>query len=86
DVRISVHGADRAGIVAEVTTALSAAGLNILNLESDVGGEIAKPFYVMSIEGVATLGTEVLDKTLQHLLATQPDLGVKMEPIDTMVV
>lgn len=86
DVRISVHGADRAGIVAEVTTALSAAGLNILNLESDVGGQTAKPFYVMSIEGVATLGIEVLEKALQHLLASQPDLGVKMEPIDTMVV
>lgn len=86
DVRISVHGADRAGIVAEVTTALAEAGLNILNLESDVGGDRAQPFYVMSIEGVATLGFDALEQALQHLLATQPDLGVKMEAIEVMVV
>ncbi|MEE9258540.1 MAG: ACT domain-containing protein, partial [Nitrospinaceae bacterium] len=51
DVRISIHGADRAGIVAEATEALAEAGLNILNLESDVGGTEGNPIYIMHIEG-----------------------------------
>ena len=38
DVHITVYGADRPGIVAHVTGALAEAGLNIVNLDSDVGG------------------------------------------------
>ena len=36
--RLSVHGADQAGIVAMVTGVLAELKFNILNLESDVGG------------------------------------------------
>ena len=50
DVRILVHGADRAGIVAEVTGQAAAAGLNILDLESDVGGTEAQPIYILQID------------------------------------
>lgn len=86
DVRISVHGADRAGIVAEVTTTLAQAGLNILNLDSDVGGASDKPFYVMSIEGMATQGVTVIEQALKTLLVAQPDLDVRLEPVDTLVM
>ncbi len=39
DVRITVYGADRSGIIAEATGALAEKGFNILNLESDVGAQ-----------------------------------------------
>ncbi len=67
DVRISVHGADRAGIVAEATKVLAEAGLNILNLESDVGGTSNAPIYIMHIEGVASKGIEPLKEALAVL-------------------
>ena len=67
NVRISVHGADRAGIVAQVTGALAEAGLNIINLESDVGGTEDKPIYIMQIEGIASEGIEVLQAALEGL-------------------
>ncbi len=84
DVRISVHGADQAGIVARATDVLNKAGLNILNLESDVGGSSESPVYVMHIEGVAGKGFDAVDKALQAL-ARENDVTASMTPIDTMV-
>ncbi|MCV6636867.1 ACT domain-containing protein [Candidatus Albibeggiatoa sp. nov. NOAA] len=86
DVLLMVHGADRAGIVAQVTSKLADAGLNIVDLASDVGGNEDNPFYIMQIEGVATQGIERLEQALQELLQQQPDLKVTMKPIDTMVM
>ena len=84
DVRISIHGADQAGIVARATSALSKAGLNILNLESDVGGHPDSPVYVMHIEGVAGMGLVNLEKALQKF-SRENDVVARMAPIDTMV-
>jgi glycine cleavage system transcriptional repressor len=84
DVRITVYGADRSGIVAEATGTLTEKGFNILNLESDVGGTVEKPIYVMTIEGVAEQGIEVLKKALQKL-AQENGLETQLEPIDTMI-
>jgi glycine cleavage system transcriptional repressor len=82
DVRITVHGADRPGIVAQVTTALAAAGLDILDLESDVAGTADKPVYIMQIEGHAAQGIEPLQQVLDGL---GDDIEVHLAPIDTMV-
>ena len=84
DVRISIHGADKAGIVAHATDALNKAGLNILNLESDVGGSPEDPVYVMHIEGVSGKGFDALEKALQ-VLAQENDVVARMTRIDTMV-
>jgi len=86
DVAISVYGADRAGIVAQVTETLANAGLNILHLDTDVGGESDKPFYLMQIEGTALQGIEKLEVALQELLAVQKDLKVHLTAIDTAVM
>ena len=86
DVVIMVHGADRAGIVSQVTTKLAEAGLNIVDLASDVGGNAENPFYMMQIEGVATQGLDILQQALDKLLMQQPDLKVQMHPIETMVM
>jgi glycine cleavage system transcriptional repressor len=79
DVQITVHGADRAGIVSEVTGALALAGLNILNLRSDVAGSREKPIYIMTIEGVAQQGIEALEQAVSRL---SPDMRVTLGPID----
>ena len=83
DVRITVFGADRAGIVAQVTGALAAAGLNILDLESDVGGSDRAPIYVMHIEGSASQGVEALQQALAGL--TDAGIDIRIQPIETLI-
>ncbi len=83
DVHITVFGADRAGIVAHVTGALAEAGLNILELESDVAGTEDKPIYIMHIEGRAMEGIEALRSALDIVAAEGVD--VKIEPVETMI-
>ncbi len=83
-MRITVYGADRAGIVADATEALAAKGFNILNLESDVGGTEDSPIYIMTMEGVAGQGIEVLEKALQNL-AQEKGLETQLEPLDTLI-
>ncbi|RCX29864.1 glycine cleavage system protein R [Thioalbus denitrificans] len=84
DVRITVYGADRAGIVAAVTGALAQAGLNITDLASDVGGTEENPIYILFIEGVAMESVEALESALE-LLASEQGVEVKLAPIDTLV-
>ncbi len=83
DVCILVHGADRAGIVSQVTSRAAQAGLNILDLESDVGGTESQPIYILQIAGMATLGVESIEKALAPLQAE----GVKVDvrPIETLI-
>lgn len=83
DVRITVFGADRAGIVARVTTALADAGLDILDLESDVAGSEEQPVYVMHMEGRAPNGVEPLRAALDVL--SEEGIDIRITPIDTMM-
>ncbi len=83
DVCILVHGADRAGIVSRVTTAAATAGLNILDLESDVAGTPAEPIYILQIEGVAGQGIEAIEAALEPLRAE--GIKVDVRPIDTLI-
>lgn len=83
DVRITVFGADRAGIVARVTGALLEAGLNILGLESSVAGSAEQPVYVMQIEGSAAEGIEALRSALAAV--AEQGIDTAIEPIETMV-
>ena len=83
DVRITVYGADRAGIVAQVTGALAEAGLHILDLESDVAGSADKPIYVMQIEGHAAEGVEALRSALA--VVAEEGIEARLEPVDVMI-
>jgi glycine cleavage system transcriptional repressor len=83
DLSITVHGADRAGIVAKVTGALAEVGFHILDLESDVGGTEAKPIYVMYIDGKAGEGVAPVEAALE--LIRKEGIDVHMTPIDTML-
>ena len=81
DVQITVYGADRIGIVAQVTGVLAEAGFNIVDLETDVGGSQEKPIYIMSMEGVATKGVASLETALETLSA---DIEVNLDEITTL--
>ncbi len=83
NVQITVYGADRPGIVAHVTGALAEAGLNIVNLDSDVGGTKAKPIYIMHIDGVAGEGVAALESALQIVI--KEGIDAKLTPIETMI-
>jgi glycine cleavage system transcriptional repressor len=83
DVRITVYGADRAGIVAKVTGVLAEAGLDILELESDVAGTDADPIYIMNIEGHAAESVSALESALDIVRAEGIDAS--LQPIDTLV-
>ncbi len=81
DVHITVYGADRIGIVAEVTGKLAEAGLNIIDLETAVGGSSDKPIYIMSIEGSASRGIDVLQQAVDAL---KNDIEVSLTPVDML--
>ena len=84
DVRISVYGADRAGIVSKVTAVLAEAGLNILDLESDVAGDKDKPLYIMHIEGEAAEGVKPLESALQ-IVKEEDAVDAELVEIDTLI-
>lgn len=83
NVRISVYGSDRSGIMAHVTNTLAKAGLDIYGLESDVGGTNDKPLYIMFIEGRANKGIEALQDSLDS--AVEEDIETHIEEIDTVI-
>lgn len=83
DVRITVYGADRAGIVAQVTGALAEAGLDILDLISDVGGSEEAPIYILHIEGRALEGIPALESALEIVKGEGVD--AQLSPVDIML-
>lgn len=83
DVRISVFGADRTGIVAQVTSALAGVGFNILDLQSDVGGNESSPFYILHIEGQASDGIGPIEQVLAPL--RDSGIEVEVQPIEIMI-
>lgn len=81
--QVRVHGADRSGIVAQVTGALAETGFNILELESDVAGSAEKPVYIMCIQGFADTAVETLEAALASL--GDADIRVDVSPIETLI-
>lgn len=79
--QVRVAGADRAGIVAQITGALAETGFNILELESDVAGSVEKPVYIMHIQGYADVPLEVLARAVDCL----PDVDASVSPIETLI-
>ncbi len=83
DVRITVYGADRAGIVARITGALAEAGLHILDMDTSVAGTEDKPIYIMQIEGHAAEGVEALQSALD--VVAEKGIEAQLETIDTLI-
>lgn len=83
NVRISVYGSDRSGIMAHITNTLAGAGLDIYELESDVGGSDDKPIYIMFIEGRANNGIDALRSSLKS--SAEEGIETHIEEIDTLI-
>ncbi len=83
NVQVTVYGADRPGIVAQVTAALAAVGCNILDLSSDVAGTADKPIYVMVIDGLAADGVAAIERKLEPL--HRQGVEVRVTPLDTLI-
>lgn len=83
NIQVTVSGADRAGIVAQVTEALAESGFNILDLESDVAGTAEQPVYIMQIAGVADVAVEKIDTAMAALRDQGVDINVTA--IDTYI-
>ena len=83
NMQVRVAGADRAGIVAQVTGALAATGFHILELESDVAGDERNPVYIMHIQGYSEATLETLQQALAGL-STQ-GMEVDVAPVETMI-
>ena len=83
NVQVRVAGADRAGIVAEVTEALAALGFNILELESDVAGNDRQPLYIMNIQGYCARTLEELQQALSGLTAR--GISVDVAAVDLLI-
>jgi glycine cleavage system transcriptional repressor len=81
NVQIEVHGADRPGIVAQVSSALSAAGMDILGLDSDVAGTADNPVYIMVIDGYAEGGVPAMTRALEAVRLS--GIEVRLSAIET---
>lgn len=81
DALVTVHGADRAGIVADVTGALLESGFNVLDLRSDVGGTADAPIYIMQIEGEARQGMGAIEHAVAQL---GQGLTVRVQSLETV--
>lgn len=81
NIQITVSGADRAGIVSDVTTKLLEAGVNIIDLESDVAGSEDQPVYIMQIGGVTDVSVEEVSESVAGL--EEDGVSIRVSAIDT---
>ncbi|AEK59075.1 MULTISPECIES: glycine cleavage system transcriptional repressor [Acidithiobacillus] len=82
NVRVTVYGADHAGIVASVTQALASVRFNIVELESEQSGNPERPIYVMVIQGSAPGGIAEVREVLEPLKSREA-IEIGVHPIDT---
>jgi len=83
NVQVTVHGADRPGIVAQVTDILAKNRFNILDLYSDVGGTADHPIYIMVIDGQAENGAASIEQAVQTLRSG--GIEIRVNSLDTLV-
>ncbi len=83
NVQVRVTGADRSGIVADVTGVLAEAGFNILELESDVAGDEERPVYIMNIQGYCEQTIESLQTAVAALM--QEGISVDISSVETLI-
>lgn len=81
NIRVSVYGADKPGIVAGVTNALLHCDFNILDLESDVAGD-PEQVYILHIEGNSRFASQDIEQTIkQHMQQVE----IVVSSIDTLI-
>ncbi|MCW8888361.1 MAG: ACT domain-containing protein [Gammaproteobacteria bacterium] len=83
NVDISVYGADKAGIVAEVTGLLAEVGLNIIDMQTVVAGSEERPIYIMQIDGHSDESVDRLREVIEPVVAQ--GIEVQINDIETMI-
>lgn len=83
NLQVRVSGADRAGIVADVTEALTSKGFHILELESDVAGGAERPLYIMNIQGYCEATLEEVSEALDAL--APGGVSIDVSPVDVLI-
>lgn len=83
NIRIRFYGNDRAGLVATVSAALAEAGINIVDLQSDITGRNDSQQFVMAIEAVSNATDAQLQAIVSQLRAQ--GIVVSLEVVDTLV-
>jgi len=79
---ISVYGSDHPGIVHAVSAELAAAGVNITDLQTRLGGSAAAPIYVMMLEAdLAGTDPDELRARLARV-AAGASVEVELRPLD----
>jgi glycine cleavage system transcriptional repressor len=71
---ISVHGADRPGIVHAVAGALAERGGNVVDLSTQLVGDPERPVYVLTLRAVAV--ADRVDDVADAVMRTASELGV----------
>jgi glycine cleavage system transcriptional repressor len=84
---VSVHGADRPGIVHRVTTLLADAGVNVVDLTTRVIGDPDHPVYAMLLDVVlpATVNPGQLAAALD-VLADELGVSCSVHPTDADIL
>jgi glycine cleavage system transcriptional repressor len=72
---ISIHGADRPGIVHAISGALADAGGNVIDLSTQLVGEPENPVYVMTLRAIVPRGDS--DRVAVAVKTTADTLGVQ---------
>ena len=80
--QVQVVGADRAGIVAQVTGTLAETDFNILELTSDVAGTEEDPLFILTIQGHSEADLELLEQRLGTL---DDDVDVSVKAIEILI-
>ena len=71
---VSVHGADRPGIVHAVAETLAGRGGNVVDLSTQLVGDPDQPVYVLTLRAVAPAGSA--DEVADAVMRTASELGV----------
>lgn len=79
---ITVYGSDHPGIVHAVSTELAAAGVNIVDLQTQLGGSSDSPLYVMMLEvQLGSITAAELDDRLAPV-AESAAVEVEVRPLE----
>ena len=83
---VSVHGADRPGIVHAVASALAEHGGNVVDLSTQLVGEPEHPVYVLTLRAVAPAASaqEVADAVMQRASELGVHCAVRRDDADVL--
>jgi glycine cleavage system transcriptional repressor len=79
---ITVYGSDHPGIVHAISSGLAAAGVNITDLQTSLGGTADSPIYMMLLEvAVGDVNVEALTTHLREI-AGRAKVEIEISPLD----